>query len=796
MFKKLLKLGNHTGDLFPELNAKEGVSQPQRSGTLPMTIDQSQATSWPTSSNMDLYGNTPHSADHMLPNDIYPIDPFPNAYSPNSTHMYEQEKDWNLICQMGSNQNLPVGSNRTISGNEEFDLKPHFENNTDSFAPNNLFDMPGSPEQYNAEAMWDKGKDFDEIFQGKKTDHGPTLAQLNFGEFVIDEFTGDEIYSSNKLTDKNSVSRDSSSNVVTVSGASNSNIGTANSANSTSSIAGTSGKFLVSNVSCNQVQTSAGIAQNWEDNSTSSTLGVPGVSSCFNTTPKKSSKMFQPLKPNSVMPSCTVTCDSVNNTKSSKLFHTSGGAGCILMNKTMKTEEFSLVDCCRNSAVGNMESHSSPDMPFKNSLQQLLCESPPTLQTAIQSITQKKTQQQKSPTQQQSPLTHPHSHHQHYHHHHHHHTQQTEVQPPTQIAIVSPQTQLLPTPMQSPTTPKTTSIDHPMAPNEDTNDVKTTDEKWEQIIQFIHKEDSPRSVKRERISSTSSFTASNDDHDSNEGDIMSDESSESGADDDYFSDADSAHSHGSLGKETQTSSSKKKGKQYFWQYNVQAKGPKGQKMQLLSQDQDPHILNTFEDPVFELGATSKLGLRHSGKARRGDGNDICPNPRKLHLIGLQLKKLNHDINEFVPTSELPVNLRNRTRKEKNKLASRACRLKKKAQHEANKVKLYGLEQEHRQLMNVIENVKLRMLASVQSGSGIKSEDGQIGRQIREEQTKYVEKLIKLHQSSMIAGRTAEYVNEVLGKVKDGDLSGGLPLPKRKSSSATTVPSSDEEFSND
>jgi hypothetical protein len=34
------------------------------------------------------------------------------------------------------------------------------------------------------------------------------------------------------------------------------------------------------------------------------------------------------------------------------------------------------------------------------------------------------------------------------------------------------------------------------------------------------------------------------------------------------------------------------------------------------------------------------------------------------------------------------------KREKNKIASRACRLKKKAQHEANKLKLYGLNQEH------------------------------------------------------------------------------------------------------
>lgn len=49
---------------------------------------------------------------------------------------------------------------------------------------------------------------------------------------------------------------------------------------------------------------------------------------------------------------------------------------------------------------------------------------------------------------------------------------------------------------------------------------------------------------------------------------------------------------------------------------------------------------------------------------------------------------------MTPVSELPFNARPKTRKEKNKLASRACRLKKKAQHEANKIKLTGLEAEH------------------------------------------------------------------------------------------------------
>lgn len=87
-------------------------------------------------------------------------------------------------------------------------------------------------------------------------------------------------------------------------------------------------------------------------------------------------------------------------------------------------------------------------------------------------------------------------------------------------------------------------------------------------------------------------------------------------------------------------------------------------------------------------------IQHSGKARKGDGNDLTPNPRKLHNIGKELDKLGRTINHMTSVNESPFKERPKLRKEKNKLASRACRLKKKAQHEANKIKLYGLETEH------------------------------------------------------------------------------------------------------
>lgn len=45
-----------------------------------------------------------------------------------------------------------------------------------------------------------------------------------------------------------------------------------------------------------------------------------------------------------------------------------------------------------------------------------------------------------------------------------------------------------------------------------------------------------------------------------------------------------------------TKASKKE--RYFWQYNVQAKGPKGQRLVIKTYAEDPHVLNEVTDPVF------------------------------------------------------------------------------------------------------------------------------------------------------------------------------------------------------
>ncbi|XP_072755234.1 uncharacterized protein Reptor isoform X2 [Anoplolepis gracilipes] len=241
--------------------------------------------------------------------------------------------------------------------------------------------------------------------------------------------------------------------------------------------------------------------------------------------------------------------------------------------------------------------------------------------------------------------------------------------------------------------------------------------------------------------------------------------------DDYSSDNDTGGSDGEdqsnnrigtgtteLGKDNRHS----KKERFFWQYNVQAKGPKGQRLIARARLEDPHVLNEATDPVFSPHCALR-GIKHSGKARKGDGNDLTPNARKLYNIGRELDKLNRIINDMTPVSELPFPARPKTRKEKNKLASRACRLKKKAQHEANKIKLHGLETEHRRLIHGISQAKHTLAAKLAESNP----------ETQEELTRQMEKCCKLATKVRIANHSTEFVNKVLDNIKAGIPDGGI-----------------------
>ncbi|XP_026734065.1 CREB3 regulatory factor-like [Trichoplusia ni] len=245
------------------------------------------------------------------------------------------------------------------------------------------------------------------------------------------------------------------------------------------------------------------------------------------------------------------------------------------------------------------------------------------------------------------------------------------------------------------------------------------------------------------------------------GDFSQDEDDrdiESDEDSDRYEDLSSDESNDESESKQARHNAKKE--RFFWQYNVQAKGPKGQRLILKNKSEDPHVLNSVTDPVFSPSCSVR-GIKHSGKARKGDGNDLTPNPRKLYLIGKELDNLGKVINDMIPVSELPFNVRPKTRKEKNKLASRACRLKKKAQHEANKLKLHGLEQEHRRLLNGIAQMK-QVLSSRVTNS-----------QNNVDWNAHVTNIVNTATEIKIGGLTSEFVNKVLDKVRAGQNNGGL-----------------------
>lgn len=175
---------------------------------------------------------------------------------------------------------------------------------------------------------------------------------------------------------------------------------------------------------------------------------------------------------------------------------------------------------------------------------------------------------------------------------------------------------------------------------------------------------------------------------------------------------------------------------YFWQYNIQSKGPKTKKV-LTLRNKDPHLHRDFFDPVFQLQSLNARGGTAVNKLRKGDGNDVTPNADKLYNLGNQIRdfiqksyQMNSACFSPLPPSistsslnQLGTTPNNTTgllsssvdtampkekvnlKREKNKIASRACRLKKKAQHEANKIKLFGLNDEHKQLLDCISSAR-------------------------------------------------------------------------------------------
>ncbi|XP_060096556.1 CREB3 regulatory factor [Heteronotia binoei] len=240
-----------------------------------------------------------------------------------------------------------------------------------------------------------------------------------------------------------------------------------------------------------------------------------------------------------------------------------------------------------------------------------------------------------------------------------------------------------------------------------------------------------------------------EDYEDDKDDDISDTFSEPGYENDSVEDL----------KEMTAISCRKRGKRrYFWEYSEQ-----------LTPSQQERMLRPSEwnRDTLPSNMYQKNGLHHGKyavkKSRRTDVEDLTPNPKKLLQIGNELRKLNKVISDLTPVSELPLTARPRSRKEKNKLASRACRLKKKAQYEANKVKLWGLNTEYDNLLFVINSIKQEIVNRVQSPKDDRGTN--MGQKL--------DVLIKDTLGPPVAGQTSEFVNQVLEKTAEGDPTGGL-----------------------
>lgn len=192
----------------------------------------------------------------------------------------------------------------------------------------------------------------------------------------------------------------------------------------------------------------------------------------------------------------------------------------------------------------------------------------------------------------------------------------------------------------------------------------------------------------------------------------------------------------------------------FWEYRRTRDSATKKKL-----NGDVHWSLSWSSSTLPSTLYRREGKKGRRKARKTDASDLTPNPQKLHNIGEQLQKLNSAIDGMGPVNDLPAVARARSRKEKNKLASRACRLKKKAQHEANKIKLWGLNQEYENLLGALLRIKEVIRLRVESSE----EDDADERGM----TQRLEDILRESSGPLVAGRTKDFVQRILAASAGG-----------------------------
>ncbi|XP_029283158.1 CREB3 regulatory factor-like [Cottoperca gobio] len=194
----------------------------------------------------------------------------------------------------------------------------------------------------------------------------------------------------------------------------------------------------------------------------------------------------------------------------------------------------------------------------------------------------------------------------------------------------------------------------------------------------------------------------------------------------------------------------------FWEYRRARESATKKKL-----GGDIHWSLSWSSSTLPSTLYRREGKKGRRKARKTDASDLTPNPQKLHNIGEQLQKLNAAIDGMGPVNDLPAVARARSRKEKNKLASRACRLKKKAQHEANKIKLWGLNQEYENLLGALLRIKEVIRLRVESSEEEDTDERGM--------TQRLEDILRESSGPLVAGRTKDFVQRILAASAGGQI---------------------------
>ncbi|OED50503.1 hypothetical protein ACH42_01045 [Endozoicomonas sp. (ex Bugula neritina AB1)] len=205
----------------------------------------------------------------------------------------------------------------------------------------------------------------------------------------------------------------------------------------------------------------------------------------------------------------------------------------------------------------------------------------------------------------------------------------------------------------------------------------------------------------------------------------------------------------------------------FWKYKPNPKGPKiNEQYELKFKPlEDHHNPIKYIDPIFDKSQNIKEG-GHFGKARMGDGNDITPDPNKLAKLGIDIMKIQERMDL----------LREIDSKEKIKLSSKKCRMKRSANHEANKIKFAGLIKEQEELFAAIKEVgdviesRKRSLESRKRSlesrkRSLELEKNDLIPSCKSLKAKFDE-IVDHRYKTKVAGVTATYVNNVLEENKE------------------------------